>query len=121
MKQEQKLMTGAVLLVALGIGVYASRTSQKKEADRHTVTAAADMPTIKLSAEDAEKITKLVINNKDKGEVTLQVGRTARYVPAIARHEADAFSKGQQVGVVDYRDGVVEVVSREEFEFLTDS
>jgi hypothetical protein len=72
MKQEQKLMTGAVLLVALGIGVYVSRTAQKKDADQHTVTAAADMPTIKLSAEDAEKITKLVINNKDKGEVTLE-------------------------------------------------
>ena len=74
-------------------------------------------------ADYVNKIARVTISvsAKGKGEVALRVGRTDRYVPAIALHQADAFSPDQTVGVVDYRDGVAEIVSREEFEFLTDS
>ncbi len=72
MKQEHKLYAGVAILVALGIGVYTARSGARKEAEQHHVTAAADLPTVKLSKEDADKITKFVIKNADKGEVTLQ-------------------------------------------------
>lgn len=55
-----------------------------------------------------------------KGEVVLRVGRADRYIPAISKHAETTFASGDQVAVVAYRDGVAEVVSREEYEFLTD-
>lgn len=67
------------------------------------------------------KLARVTISlTKDsKGEIALRVGRSDRYIPALARHAQDTFSHDQQVGVVAYRDGVAEVVSRKEFEFLS--
>ena len=60
----------------------------------------------------------ITVANEKKGEIALRVGRSDRFIAALARHSDDTFSPDQQVGVVAYRDGVAEVVSREEFEFL---
>ncbi len=62
----------------------------------------------------------VTITPPDKGEVTLRVGRSGRYVPAVSKHSDKAFKAGEEVAVVAYRAGVVVVVSREEFEFLVD-
>lgn len=60
----------------------------------------------------------VAINGARMGEITLRVGEGNRYVPAVARRPDDSFAPGQHVGVVAYRDGVAEVVGREEYEFL---
>jgi hypothetical protein len=52
------------------------------------------------------------------GEVALRVGRAERFVRAVPRHSDQTFSSGALVGVVGYHDGVAEVVSREEYDFL---
>ncbi len=59
------------------------------------------------------------ITPPQKGEVALQVGRAERFIPAISKRIDANFKPGDQVAVVAYRDGVAEVVSREEYEFLT--
>lgn len=65
------------------------------------------------------RVTIAVANNRT-GEVAVRVGRADRYVPAVAKHAKDSFDSGQQVGVVAYHNGVVDVVSREEYEFLNE-
>ena len=72
MKVEGKLVVGVVLLLGLGGGIYMSQQEQKKEAEQHTAVAAEDMPVVKLDKAGAEGLTKFVIKNKDKGEVTLE-------------------------------------------------
>lgn len=71
-------------------------------------------------ADYVNKLARVTITvaNEKKGEIALRVGRSDRFIAALARHSDDTFSPDQQVGVVAYRDGVAEVVSREEFEFL---
>lgn len=54
------------------------------------------------------------------GEVALRVGRSDRYVPAASQRKDQSFKPGDVVAVVAYRDGVAEVISREEYEFLGD-
>ena len=62
----------------------------------------------------------LAVAGRKTGEVALRVGRAERFLPAVAKHPDQTFEAGQPVGAVAYRDGVVEVVSREEYEFLND-
>jgi uncharacterized protein DUF4340 len=72
MKQEHKIIAAVAVLAALALGVYLSRRGSQKEQDEHTVTAAKDLPAIKIAEEDADKITKIVIQSKEKGDVTLE-------------------------------------------------
>jgi hypothetical protein len=64
------------------------------------------------------RVTVTVTSDK-QGEISLLVGRAERYIPAVAKHADQTFSPGQHVGVVAYNSGVAEVISREEYEFLT--
>jgi hypothetical protein len=52
--------------------VWLVRRDTKRDAEAHAVTSKADLPKVKLTKEDAEKITKWQIKAKDKGEVTLE-------------------------------------------------
>ncbi len=61
------------------------------------------------------------INPPACGEVSVSVGGTERYVPAFAKRKDDKFSIGDQVTVVGFSNGVAEVVSREEYEFINKS
>ncbi len=72
MKVESKLILGVVVLLGLGGAYYVGQSDKKAQADKHAVAAAADLPKVKLSKEDADKVTKFVIQNKDKGEVVLE-------------------------------------------------
>ena len=56
-----------------------------------------------------------------KGEVSVSVRGRTRFVPAVARRDDDLFESGDPVVVVAYRNGTAEVVSRKEYEFVTDS
>jgi membrane protein implicated in regulation of membrane protease activity len=58
------------------------------------------------------------ITGSNKGEIALQVGSGDRFVAAVASRADDSFSPGDHVGVVAYRDGLAEVVSRQEYEFI---
>ena len=59
------------------------------------------------------------VTSEQKGEIALRVRRSDRYIPALAKHADATFKTGDEVAVVEYCGGVAEVVSREEFEFLT--
>src|SRR5688500_547921 len=72
MKKEYSLYLAVGALVVLGIAVYFVLGQEDTHAQAPSATAAQDLPVVKLSKEDAEKITKFVIKNADKGEVTLE-------------------------------------------------
>jgi hypothetical protein len=44
-----------------------------------------------------------------------------RFVAAVAKRHDDGFALGDRVVVVGFDNGVAEVVSRREYEFVTDS
>jgi hypothetical protein len=73
MKTEHKLIAALVILAMLVGGFLLSRSKQKKEDAAHAPTAAvADVPPIALPKDDGDKVTKLVIKNADKSNVTLE-------------------------------------------------
>jgi hypothetical protein len=72
MKPEQKLYAAIGAVVILGVAAYMVTKDKKEDFAEHTVTAAKDLPAIKVSKEDAEKVTKLVLKNKDAEPVTLE-------------------------------------------------
>ena len=63
----------------------------------------------------------VAIRPPKRGEVAIQIGEQERFLHAAARRPDDKFETGAEVGVVDYRNGTVVVVSRKEFEFMRDS
>lgn len=56
-----------------------------------------------------------------KGEVAVQARGRERFVIAVGRRSDERFNVGDTVGIVAFNGGKAEVVSREEFEFITDS
>lgn len=73
MKQEHKLYATIGAAIALSIAVYVVMGERGEASQARTVSASAEaLPTVKLSKEEAEKVTKFVLKNKDKGEVTLE-------------------------------------------------
>ncbi len=55
------------------------------------------------------------------GEVSAEVARAERFIPAMARRSDDSFEVGDRVVIVAYNNGVAEVISREEYEFVANS
>ena len=72
MKQEHKLYVAIGAMLALGIAVYVVMGERAKAAETRSVQAAVDLPVIKVAPEEAAKITKFVLANKDVGTVTLE-------------------------------------------------
>lgn len=109
--------SGVVLTIALSAGLLVGQgvhqLMRKLRRSSGDSTPQTDDYVNKLA-----RVTITVANEK-KGEIALRVGRSDRFIPALSRHSHDTFSADQQVGVVAYRDGVAEVVSRKEFEFLS--
>lgn len=62
----------------------------------------------------------IAVSRTGKGEVAVRVGRCDRYIAALAKHADAKFERGEEVAVVAYHGGVADVVSKEEFEFLTE-
>ena len=72
MKTEYKIYAGLLLLLALGAGVYFSNSSARADREnRSTSTTKADLPSISVVKEEADKVTKLEIKG-EKGPVTLE-------------------------------------------------
>ena len=63
----------------------------------------------------------IAIHPSRKGEIALLVRGGERFVPAVAKRKDGSFGVGDEVAVVDYSGGIAEVVSRKEFEFLTEN
>jgi hypothetical protein len=73
MKIEQKIYAAGGILVLLLGGLWMVMKNAREEAMTHTqVSAAASLPEIKLAADDADKITKIQVQNAGKGEVVLE-------------------------------------------------
>ncbi|WP_437959705.1 DUF4340 domain-containing protein [Sorangium sp. So ce119] len=73
MKTEHKIYIALVVLALLGVGVFFTQKKERAEREAHSVTAAsADLPSIGVSKDEIEKITKLSIKNADKSDVTLE-------------------------------------------------
>jgi hypothetical protein len=73
MKIEQKIYAAGGILVLLLGGLWMVMKNAREEAMTHSqVAAAAALPEIKLAADDADKITKIQIQNAGKGEVVLE-------------------------------------------------
>lgn len=72
-------------------------------------------------ADYLNKIARVTIDmsHQSTGEVALNVGSNERFLPAVSKREDVKFSRGDAVAVVEYQGGVAQVISREEFEFLT--
>lgn len=106
---------GAALLAGLLIGQC---IHQLMRLMRRT---AGDGTPIRANYVNQRARVAIAIAHPNKGEIVLTVRGAQRYVPAVCKHEAGVFPVGAEVGVVDYRGGVAEVVSIEEFEFLRET
>lgn len=89
MKAEQKLYAAVGVVAILAIVAYMVTKDKKEEFAEHTVSAAKDLPAIKVSKEDADKITKFVLKNKDAEAVTLEKKGDAWEVTAPLSAAAD--------------------------------
>ena len=73
MKTEYRIYAALAVLALLGLGLYLSKQSQKKELSDHSaVAASADLPAIGVPKDDVDKITKVTIKNADKSDVVLE-------------------------------------------------
>ena len=108
----------AAFAISLGSGVVAGQAVHQlfRKLQRSSGNSA-------LSARDyIDKSARVTvgIEKSGRGEVAISTTQGDRFVPARAKHADRAFARGDQVAVVDYVGGVAEVVSKEEYEFLTD-
>jgi hypothetical protein len=73
MKTKQKLYVALAMLLLAVVGLYAINKKQEANRKAHAAdTAAASLPTLGLSKEQVEQLTKLTIQNADKSNVTLE-------------------------------------------------
>ncbi len=62
----------------------------------------------------------LAIEPPKRGEVALQVRGRERFVPARSKRDDDRFATGDNVVITAFNSGTAEVVSKAEYEFITD-
>ncbi|PIE06157.1 MAG: hypothetical protein CSA75_00985 [Sorangium cellulosum] len=73
MQTEKKIYIGLVVLVIIGGLIYMQLQKSKEDIAAHAQTAtSASLPQVKLDETKAEKVSKLVVKNKDKDEVILE-------------------------------------------------
>ena len=73
MQTEKKIYIALAVLVVIGGLVYWQFQKSKQDAAAHAPAASsANLPELKLPDDDVDKVTKLVIKNKDKDEVVLE-------------------------------------------------
>jgi len=108
---------GTTLVVAAGGGLFVGQgVHQLFRRLRRSSGNSATLP-----GDYVNKVGRVTVHVSDlqKGEVAVSVGQNERFLPAMSKREGTAFSRGETVAVVDYEGGIARVVSREEFEFLT--
>lgn len=74
MQTEKRIYIGLAVLLVIGGLIYWQSKKSKEEAAARSVSIAssATLPSIKVPEEGVEKITKLVVQDKDKPEVVLE-------------------------------------------------
>jgi hypothetical protein len=73
MKTEVRIYAAIAILAVLGGGYYLTTKDSKIEAEKRGTSASKqDLPSIALSKEDGEKVTKIEIVNAEKGKVVLE-------------------------------------------------
>lgn len=71
MKTQHQIYAALVLLAILAGGLYLTTQSKKEQVAKHSVTAAsADLPSVSLSKDDEDKITKIEVTTVDKDDKT---------------------------------------------------
>jgi uncharacterized protein (UPF0333 family) len=73
MKTEHKIFGGLAVLAALAAGLYVTGQNKSKDVAAHATTkASSDLPSVALSKDDVEKITKVEVTNPDRDDKTKQ-------------------------------------------------
>lgn len=73
MKPEQKIAAAVAVLLALGGAFYFTRDSAKAEREAHSgASTKANLPSISVPKEEADKITKVELKNADKEQIVLE-------------------------------------------------
>lgn len=71
MKTETRIYIALLVLAALGLGLYFAKKDKAAQQSQHSATAAsADLPSVAVSKEDDEKITKIEITSPNKDDKT---------------------------------------------------
>ena len=71
MKTEHRIYAALVLLAALAGGLYLTSQNKKEQSAKHSATAAsADLPSVSVPKDDADKITKVELATIDKDDKT---------------------------------------------------
>jgi hypothetical protein len=71
MKTETRIYIALLVLAALGLGLYFAKKDKAAQQSQHSATAAsADLPSIAVSKEDDDKITKIEITSPNKDDKT---------------------------------------------------
>jgi hypothetical protein len=73
LKNEQKIYGAVGVLAVLLGGLWFVQKGEREDALQHSSsTVATTLPDVKLSSDDADKITKIAIKNADKADVVLE-------------------------------------------------
>ncbi len=105
-----------VLLIALGTALVVGQTVQ--QTIRHLQRTSGDSATSSRDYVNRTGRVTIAIRPGHAGEVACDVRGGERFLPARARRTEETFAAGEIVGVVSFANGMAEVVSRKEFEFL---
>ncbi len=91
MKTEHKIYVAIAILLALGGGWYATNQKKQKDVAAHSApSSTTDLPTIAVSKDDVEAITKIEVKNADKSSITLEKKGDAWEVTAPVKAKANA-------------------------------
>jgi membrane protein implicated in regulation of membrane protease activity len=111
------LTSGVVLLSAVGSGLVVGqgvhqliRALQRSSSD--------SSPTMTDFVDQVGRIT-VAVRPLRSGEVAVRVGDREFFLPASAKRPDDEFATGDRVVITSYTGGTAEVVSQQEYEFLT--
>jgi hypothetical protein len=69
MKTEHKIYAALAILALFAGGLYLTMQNKKEQAQKHSVTAAsADLPSVNLPKDDADKVTRVEVTTTDKDD-----------------------------------------------------
>jgi len=105
------LVAALIAAVVIGQGVHQSMRFLKRTGKGSEIS----------TADFVDKPARVTINIEPprRGEVAVPLHSGERFVSAVAKRPHDKFRVGDCVVVVTFRNGVAEVVSKEEYEFVS--
>jgi Domain of unknown function (DUF4340) len=91
MKTEHKIYVAVAILLALAGGWYTTNQKKQKDIAAHSApSSTTDLPTVAVSKEDVEAITKVEVKNADKSSITLEKKGDSWEVTAPVKAKANA-------------------------------